>query len=335
VKRSDKYVYADATREVVLRNEWETYSWSDEGYFVLRDKTEEIFESRKSEYIEGKTVNYAVMQTRYKYDEYGSEISYTSHEYKYTGNGCECIEIYTDQNGNMHRLEHIERHVSGEDIFELKDPNGSCEDGLIVTHMCPLCGYKHSSGYWGNEHVTSQTNSLNEKHLFADYGHTCGGRVEVNACPCGERVEISYNYDADYLKGYEKEIDGVVHYFEEHRCHGDCGQYFTIESWNEKDAECNAMVFTRFTFAEGSGFTVNRYEEKYHQTYDERVEEECTYEKYGDGSCSVQDVYVNKCRDCGSVISKRVHKHGYDSLGRETASDEYHYVVTDWDTKDM
>lgn len=92
--------------------------------------------------------------------------------------------------------------VEGETVHEdheaividakLLNPNGNCENGYIFTWQCVDCQKSWTSE--GNDHASYLKESID----LAQYGSTCGGKLEVHGCICGENQSINENgWDCD------------------------------------------------------------------------------------------------------------------------------------------
>ena len=74
---------------------------------------------------------------------------------------------------------------------QLKNPNGDCESGVIVSQSCKFCGenYTYETNYH-EEHVQ-------ERIDLSLYGSVCGGYLERYTCACGDNQGARLSEDLD------------------------------------------------------------------------------------------------------------------------------------------
>lgn len=335
VKYGDCRVYSDASRKELLRREEMNYEKNGSGEFVLTSKMVEEYKYFNSPVVNVQDAYYISARTHYMYDESGAEVFFSKDEYKYTGNGCDCVGIFSNSDGERYEYQMGDHHANFVDVFEMKNPGGSCLDGVEVVSLCTMCGYENWRDEWGKDHAFSESDPKTETIFFADHGHSCEYKISVLTCVCGEETQINLHFDAEHIRGYSQTINGIEHYFETYRCNGECGQYWTVESWNEKDAECNTNMYRKYTFDDGFSYTCFEKREGYHSTYAEPVANESTVIKNSDGSRVVVEVFAERCSDCGAYISKTVRRINYTKDNIETYREEFVYATNNGDLNDI
>lgn len=91
-------------------------------------------------------------------------------------------------------------HSSWHEDYKLKDGATSCEDGIIVSRVCNLCGAVDST-YETNNHRTTE-----EEISLADYGFK--GNLTISECACGQ-IKNAY-FSGDYDNSKKEYLDEKV-----------------------------------------------------------------------------------------------------------------------------
>ena len=333
-KTINNHVYSDARAIDQIRHEYERYDCDEYGNFIQTDKSIEYYSFEESPYLNGRSYSYTSLLEWFDFDELGNEIGYSSSEFVYSGDGCECIEIYTDSNGDSYRQSVGVRHPELKEKYSLKNPGGSCVDGVIATSLCPRCGYEENKYELDKEHFFSDVNVGSEVVLFYDHGHSCSGRIELAVCACGEQTNIGCSYDAECVRSYSETVDGIEHNYYTYRCYGNCNSGFVVESWRIKDAECNAVICTNYTFDDGYTYSSQVTESKYHNIVYEGLMGESSYVDNLDGTYTVTEARLEKCEDCGEYISKLIDICKKRQDGLEIFRAEYVYCFRDGNAND-
>lgn len=229
-----------------------------------------------------------------------------------------------------HEKETLYQWHKEEPSYKLKEGSTSCEDGVIVTWKCTVCG----------EVTSTDEITWHERNQFKDEltGAKCQNlAVRYSKCPCGDSYELG-GYDDTEHKYYDDFIDGDCdfdtvdsecvygdntqegrynYYKYVYRCAvTDCGYTYVRETWEEDAGQCLRKSIEKFTVgvkADGSDKQVFPFE----RTYESHDEQE--YTEYYDAQ---MDVTVEKrtCKDCGETTSQ----YGYKD-------DEYGRTVRHWD----
>ena len=101
----------------------------------------------------------------------------------------------------------------------------SCEDGVIITHLCLDCGYRSADRYTYHEMFVQETIDLSE------LGSVCGGYAEVLGCACGRYTEIDLEHsfcDRDE-RGCDLWIEDAMDYTSQQ--HADGYHYFNSNAY--------------------------------------------------------------------------------------------------------
>ena len=198
-----------------------------------------------------------------------------SQEYKYFVGG-ECVlEFNVEERNKEHNFDYTFR-LQGE----------SCEDGVQINCVCRDCGHTET---WG-----TQWHSLYDKEeiILSEHG-ACGGTISVRECPCGERKEISVNYDGCQME-YVSEEKTDNGYASVYRC-ATCGLTVTRENGTEKEG---CILYWYEAVAVTIGDKVVFGPEKYVTSSDTSHDYEYTYVLQGE-TCKEGVIVTMTCKDCG------------------------------------
>ena len=127
-KRYEKYVYSDNSRTLKERYE-ETYFYPQDGEMKISSTHIIEYAQAVSQYAGGKTYIYPVCESSIVYDGFANEKHYGKVEYRYTGHGCECVLVRTDESGRISESSPEIWHANWGEAYILEDPNGKCTDG--------------------------------------------------------------------------------------------------------------------------------------------------------------------------------------------------------------
>jgi len=80
-------------------------------------------------------------------------------------------------------------HKYGQTQYTLQEGSETCEDGVICTDTCLICG--NTSSWTSNSHNQGVVQTWD----LTNYGSACGGKLERYACACGEYEFCQYSPD--------------------------------------------------------------------------------------------------------------------------------------------
>ena len=178
--------------------------------------------------------SFSLVSGRYETDDNGIEHYYAEHvcdncglryiqdDYEIQIDGCQYQRIFDytyfdgeEVLGTISQRYFITHHNT-ERTYELQ--GDSCEDGVLISEYCTNCDYSDSWYNYGHFYAVMESCDLPEG--------SCGGRVYINGCPCGE---YGYIYD-DYACDFDYWEDGGDGWYA-YSCYN-CG---TIERYDWQD----------------------------------------------------------------------------------------------------
>ena len=126
---------------------------------------------------------------------------------------------------------------------ELRNPNGTCEDGVNVTRICQDCGRKTTQT--DTYHITYDIAVYN----LADYG-MCEGELTVHGCACGHDRWINdmSSCQWDYLEGNKTEDLSVC---------ANCLTRRRIIHTEETAGQCQRVQTEQYIFSKGDKELLN------------------------------------------------------------------------------
>ncbi len=201
-----------------------------------------------------------------------------------------------------------QRHV---EICSFRLLGETCADGFYTTVTCAFCDY-----YYAN----NDSNSLQNHDTYYRIGFvempegSCGGDVELFACPCGQSGTIDRNLNCSFSYSNEEETDenGIVHNYSHGVCAA-CGLTMDYEYyWAPGKDSCHINEYRNYTFKLGD----------WEKTLSSKSEEtDHNWENVNcqlkEGSVTCEDgIWVfQRCADCGK-------ENTYSTTGHETYKTE-------------
>ncbi len=198
------------------------------------------------------------------------------------------------------RLVTIYEHHSSESSFVLDGE--SCEDGMTITSTCKNCGNVSEERAYHHYMLPYQTVELSE----------CGGCVNINRCPCEERIRFSYEMGCfSYTTDHSNYVDesGNTHSVETSECMT-CGLVLTIDSYSEK-TDCIVRSYRTLTAQVDGKITAGPVTELYSSYTAHNYE--VTFGSEVD-NCEDGVEIINTCTDCGEWYSYTTYSHSTFTL---------------------
>ena len=286
-------------------------------------------------YLTDVKYNYVIKEKIEWFDNNGECYEWEEAVYSYEDeNHCSAKIKYTDSNGNSREYENNSRHVSRIEKYVLRNPDGSCEDGIDYVVYCVNCG------------ELSRKENITNNHLYGndskelDIGHNCNsGRYDtyaayVSSCLCGQNENLSVN-GAFSGQAERVEIDGVIGRKYTYTCK-DCDYVYTYTRWSEKDEYCNQITHYKYEFGNGLVYSYNKNEGQSHSyTQKELPDESSDVTDEETGIRTVVYAYESYCSDCKASIDKDIDTSVYDKNGaliKEIQADYEYVAISDTET---
>ncbi len=186
--------------------------------------------------------------------------------------------------------------------FENAEGEHNCEDGVTVIYTCIECGDSYRD-YFADHRIY-----LQEIIDLSEYG-TCGGELEVYACPCGALADLNY-WTACYTSYTEEayvDANGNKHILHTYAC-SDCGLLYTVDNHIER-ANCQKVSYSTYNFAVGDTVILEDHVCIYRTT-------EHAYEYIfqfddaeGEPNCENGVTVIRICVDCGYSYTETTYWH--------------------------
>ncbi len=137
----------------------------------------------------------------------------------------------------------------------LKDGATSCEEGVIVTSRCTVCGEVFETQEYTNHY------SVEKEFDFAEMGSVCGAKLSVYTCCCGKNVSQHVTSECKFrITREDNPNDGNTWYDRLVYCCTECGFAYRYEKFGTVDENCNEAITYLYTFGtvdENGAFTPN------------------------------------------------------------------------------
>lgn len=186
-----------------------------------------------------------------------------------------------------------DRHIYGDTVYTLEPGSANCDDGVIATRICTLCGETETWRSRGHAMMVV------DRFDMTAMGAECGGYIRVMSCACGEctnwdieETDCNWSWSHEYDYGDDRNGSSRMRY----EC-DDCGFVMLMDTqWTTPDASCQTESNVRVYAEDGNGqeFTFCRY-------YASHLLE--TYCELRPGSVTCEDgiIGTDRCKFCDYV----------------------------------
>ncbi len=177
---------------------------------------------------------------------------------------------------------------------KLKEGSTSCEDGIIVTATCDICGDSYQ--------YTARGHYIKEEEIELNAG-TCSGMLTISRCTCcGEITNLYINFGSHVIETVEDKTyadeNGIEHRYHRNKC-SECGLEESSDEYKiqHEDSPCEYTVYSvkTVTFA-GKTYVYNQ---KYYSSFHNF--EYTAKLKKGSTSCADGIIIKEVCSVCGMV----------------------------------
>ncbi|MBO5415874.1 MAG: hypothetical protein J6A83_04520 [Clostridia bacterium] len=230
----------------------------NENFFTASNGVEYLGNSFEALYMsvklaDGSIATVELSTSNKEYDENGNLTWFEDTVYEYVGGYCEYIAHRTNSDGNEWE-EKGENHGATVERVTLMEGAETCDDGVICTHVCLLCGKETYRTEFYHHYTVYESVDLSE------YGCKCGGQFDANTCACGmyNNFDIGAGCAFESTRTTVVDAEGNKHTVTTYTCMN-CNFSYSRETWRETGAFCHTYYYTVFNIgldAEGNAAIV-------------------------------------------------------------------------------
>ena len=319
-KINASHFYDDENGSHLMKSEQLWYVPSGDG-MALDRKSVHTFTLAESHYLPGFVYELITESITYHYSHDNAEtpMAWDKSVYLYEGaNNCSYTLYRSDSAGDSYQAEYYEEHARFDYRYVLRNPEGTCLDGIDEVQICVECGEICDQRPWTEgQHFTPYDDPNATVYYFNDYGHTCGSKFTVSSCICG--ATSIWNWDLNQGVGgssHWETVDGIEHVIFEYTCEGDCEGTITRDQYTEKDAFCNTVEYETFSWNGIMAFKLTNVIGQSHNTTAKELPDECS--DVTDPQTGMRTITIARehyCTDCKASIQKTVMVDTYDQNG--------------------